>query len=139
MRATYQWKPAKFVNRLYEAIENQGYEASESIHETWVRRLEKGKVKKIPNWLITAICDALGCSQIERVDLFVTLGRTPLTGCVSHPVLMVLHCSIMLDEEELALLEELIGHRRADQLNEKEIEEILCDFRSLRDKKRRRH
>ena len=62
LRTLRRWSRAQLVIRLYDELapEDPNYN---SISETWLARLENGRMVKVPRLTVEALCRALRCTR----------------------------------------------------------------------------
>jgi len=79
LRTCRRWSRAQLVIRLYDelATDDPNYD---SISETWLARLENGRMVKVPRQTIEALCRALRCTSRERA----TLCCTQIATCLQN-------------------------------------------------------
>jgi transcriptional regulator with XRE-family HTH domain len=58
LRKKKRWSRARLVGRMYKVLDEADLPWA-SINESWLARLEEGRVVKLPRWMIEVICRAL--------------------------------------------------------------------------------
>ncbi len=84
LRTMRRWSRAHLVIRLYDEIspDDPNYD---SISETWLARLENGRMVKVPRQTIEALCRALRCNARERAHVLLHADRCALTDAECRP------------------------------------------------------
>ena len=77
LRTLRRWSRAQLVIRLYDELapEDPNYN---SISETWLARLENGRMVKVPRLTVEALCRALRCTAQERATVLLHADRSVL-------------------------------------------------------------
>ena len=77
LRTLRRWSRAQLVIRLYDELapDDPNYN---SISETWLARLENGRMVKVPRNIVEALCRALRCSPKERAYVLLHADRNVL-------------------------------------------------------------
>ncbi|MGH2514725.1 MAG: helix-turn-helix domain-containing protein [Ktedonobacterales bacterium] len=142
IRTQRRWSRAQLVVRLYNEITSED-PSYESISETWLARLENGRMVKVPRQTIEALCRALRCTAQERSWVLLCADRSVLAGSDAEPnpvaelltytmeriyseahealvAMMAQRAAVALDEQEMlevtaAALETLLARRHARQ------------------------
>lgn len=139
LRTSRGWTRAKLVSRLYEEIEANDPNF-DSISESWLARLEDGRMVKVRRQTLEALCRALNCSHRERTGVLLAADRNTLTeDGVSDPAAVVLnYVMVQVHAEAKEILTDLIGQRRALDLDDQELLEITATALSIVLKRHRR-
>lgn len=84
LRTLRGWSRAQLIIRLYNELppEDPNYE---SISETWLARLENGRMVKVQRQTVEALCRALRCSPQERAWVLLYADRNVLVDAESAP------------------------------------------------------
>lgn len=84
LRTMRRWSRAHLVIRLYDEIspDDPNYD---SISETWLARLENGRMVKVPRQTVEALCRALRCNARERAHVLLHADRCALTDAECRP------------------------------------------------------
>ena len=84
LRTMRRWSRAQLVIRLFDEIapDDPNYD---SISETWLARLENGRMVKVPRQTVEALCRALRCSAHERAWVLLSADRNVLADDISEP------------------------------------------------------
>lgn len=128
IRTLRRWSRAQLVVRLYNEItpEDPSYE---SISETWLARLENGRMVKVPRQTIEALCRALRCSPQERAWVLLCADRSVLAehDAEPNPVAELLTYTMeRLYSEAHEALAAMMAERRAVALDEQEMLEVTA-------------
>jgi transcriptional regulator with XRE-family HTH domain len=140
LRTARHWSRAKLIVRLYDELDpnDPNYD---SISESWLARLENGRMVKVARSTIEALCRALQCTSQERARVLLYADRNGLTDGDSAPngVAEALNYTmIRLYDEAYEILSSLIGRRRAADLDERELLELTATALELVKKQRRK-
>ena len=84
LRTLRGWSRAQLIIRLYNELppEDPNYD---SISETWLARLENGRMVKVQRQTVEALCRALRCSPQERAWVLLYADRNVLVDAESAP------------------------------------------------------
>ena len=84
LRTARRWSRAHLVIRLYDELtpDDPSYD---SISETWLARLENGRMVKVPRQTVEALCRALRCTPRERAHVLLHADRCALAEADSAP------------------------------------------------------
>ncbi len=84
LRTLRRWSRAHLVIRLYDELspDDPNYD---SISETWLARLENGRMVKVPRQTVEALCRALRCNPRERAHVLLHADRCALTDAECRP------------------------------------------------------
>ncbi|HKT39597.1 MAG TPA: helix-turn-helix transcriptional regulator [Ktedonobacterales bacterium] len=84
LRTLRGWSRAQLIIRLYNELppEDPNYE---SISETWLARLENGRMVKVQRQTVEALCRALRCSPQERAWVLLYADRNVLVDAENAP------------------------------------------------------
>jgi hypothetical protein len=139
LRTSRNWSRAKLIARLFDELEPDD-PAFDHVSEAWLKRLENGHMVKVPRQTAEVICRALRCTPRERARLLLYADRNVLTaGDVPDTVAEAL--TYVLDRlyaETHEILADVIGQRRATDLDEGELFELTATALDLVLKYRRR-
>jgi transcriptional regulator with XRE-family HTH domain len=140
LRTMRRWSRAQLVIRLYDELspDDPNYD---SISETWLARLENGRMVKVPRCTIEALCRALRCSPQERAHVLLHADRNVLAEDADPPTpvaeLLTLVMDRLYNEAYEALCMQL-GPRQATALDEQERFEMAAAALDLVMARRRR-
>jgi hypothetical protein len=128
LRVSRIWSRAKLIARLFNQIDpnDPNYD---SISEAWLARLENGRMVKVPRKMIEAICRALGCTAQERVHVLLYADRNVFSRDDTAPDTVAEALTYTMDRlyvEAWEMLANLIGQRRAQDLDEHELFELTA-------------
>lgn len=126
LRTRRRWSRPKLIARLYDELDPND-PSVDTISESWLKRLENGDMVKVPRQILEALCRALRCTQRERARVLLYADRNGLVGA-EHPdaIAEILHYTIIhLYDATHDLLTNLIGQRRADELDDQEMFELI--------------
>ena len=84
LRTLRGWSRAQLIIRLYNELppEDPNYD---SISETWLARLENGRMVKVQRQTVEALCRALRCSPQERAWVLLYADRNVLVDADCAP------------------------------------------------------
>jgi transcriptional regulator with XRE-family HTH domain len=84
LRTLRGWSRAQLIIRLYNELppEDPNYD---SISETWLARLENGRMVKVQRQTVEALCRALRCSPQERAWVLLYADRNVLVDAECAP------------------------------------------------------
>jgi DNA-binding Xre family transcriptional regulator len=128
------------VIRLFDelAADDPNYN---SISETWLARLENGRMVKVPRQTVDAICRALRCTPQERALVLVHADRSVLTDHTHKPTVTGELLTFVMDRlhtEARDVLETLAGHGDVTTLDELEMLEMAATALDLLIARRRK-
>jgi transcriptional regulator with XRE-family HTH domain len=117
LRTLRGWSRAQLIIRLYNELSHDD-PCIDSISETWLARLENGRMVKVPRHIIEALCRALRCSPRERAHVLLHADRNVLADrdpeAPPTPVAEALTYVVeRLDAEAHDLLAEVAGQHPA--------------------------
>jgi hypothetical protein len=123
LRTLRRWSRAQLVIRLYDELapEDPNYN---SISETWLARLENGRMVKVPRLTVEALCRALRCTPQERSMVLVHADRSVLAEHDSTPDAAAEALSYIMDRlyhETYDVFKAMIGQRPVTMLGEVEL------------------
>lgn len=128
LRTLRRWSRAQLVVRLYNEITPDD-PCYESISETWLARLENGRMVKVPRQTIEALCRALRCTPQERSWVLLCADRSVLAEADAEPTPvaeLLTYAMERLYSEAHEALALMIGQRDAVALNEQELLEVTA-------------
>jgi transcriptional regulator with XRE-family HTH domain len=128
LRTLRRWSRAQLVVRLYNEIstDDPNYD---SISETWLARLENGRMVKVPRQTIEALCRALRCTPQERAWVLLCADRSVVATRDEEPspvAELLTYAMERLYAEAHESLAAMIGARPADALDEQELFELTA-------------
>lgn len=140
LRTTRRWSRAQLVIRLFDelAADDPNYN---SISETWLARLENGRMVKVPRQTVEAICRALRCTPQERAMVLVHADRNALTDHEHEPTATGEVLTYVVDRlyvEARDVLDTLAGHSGVTELDELEMLEMAATALDLLIARRRK-
>ncbi len=126
LRTTRRWSRAQLVIRLYDEIspDDPNYE---SISETWLARLENGRMVKVPRQTVEALCRALRCSAKERARVLLSADRNVLADDITEPCPVAELLTYVMDRlysETHEALRSQLGQRDVTELDDLEQYEL---------------
>jgi transcriptional regulator with XRE-family HTH domain len=129
LRTQRRWSRAQLVIRLYSELspDDPRYE---SISETWLARLENGRMVKVPRQTVEALCRALRCTPRERAHVLLHADRCALTDHESAPTAPAEVLAYVMDRlysETHDLLTGLLGPRAPESVDEMELLEMASE------------
>jgi transcriptional regulator with XRE-family HTH domain len=84
LRTLRGWTRTQLLTRLFrELAPSDPY--YESVSETWLARLENGRMVKVPRQTVEALCRALRCNPRERAWVLLHADRNVLAEPASQP------------------------------------------------------
>ncbi|HEX6820257.1 MAG TPA: helix-turn-helix transcriptional regulator [Ktedonobacterales bacterium] len=126
LRTMRRWSRAQLVIRLFDEIapDDPNYD---SISETWLARLENGRMVKVPRQTVEALCRALRCSAHERAWVLLSADRNVLADDISEPCAVAELLTYVMDRlyaETHEALRSLLGQRDVSELDDLEQYEL---------------
>ena len=126
LRTMRRWSRAQLVIRLFDEIapDDPNYD---SISETWLARLENGRMVKVPRQTVEALCRALRCSAQERAWVLLSADRNVLADDISEPCPVAELLTYVVDRlyaETHEALRSLLGQRDVAELDDLEQYEL---------------
>lgn len=123
LRTARRWSRAHLVIRLYDELspDDPSYD---SISETWLARLENGRMVKVPRQTVEALCRALRCTPRERAHVLLHADRCALTDADATPTAPAEVLAYVMDRlysETYDLLAGMVGTREPEALDETEL------------------
>jgi transcriptional regulator with XRE-family HTH domain len=123
LRTVRRWSRAQLVIRLYDELapEDPNYN---SISETWLARLENGRMVKVPRLTVEALCRALRCTAQERSTVLLHADRSVLAEHDSTPDATAEALTYIMDRlyhETYDVFKAMIGQRSVAMLGEVEL------------------
>jgi transcriptional regulator with XRE-family HTH domain len=142
LRTKRNWSRAKLVARLYDELE-LGDPNFDSISESWLKRLESGQMVKLSRQTLEAICKALNCTPQERVSVLILADRNVFAeadGTTERVAVALTRALIHLKANPMVheILGNIIGQRRAEDLDENELLELIVTAERLVRKQNRK-
>lgn len=128
LRTARRWSRAQFLIRLFDELspDDPNYD---SISETWLARLENGRMVKVPRQTIEALCRALRCTPQERAWVLLHADRSLFTDHDHEPTAAGELLTYVMDQlytEAREVLNGLVGQRPASTLDEAELLEVAA-------------
>jgi transcriptional regulator with XRE-family HTH domain len=129
LRTARRWSRAHLIIRLYDELspDDPSYD---SISETWLARLENGRMVKVPRQTVEALCRALRCTPRERAHVLLHADRCALTDHESAPTAPAEVLAYVMDRlysETHDLLTGLLGPRAPESVDEMELLEMASE------------
>lgn len=120
LRTLRGWSRAQLIIRLYNELptEDPNYD---SISETWLARLENGRMVKVQRQTVEALCRALRCSPQERAWVLLYADRNVLVDAECEPTLAAEALTFVMDRlytEAGDMITELVGQQPANAQDE---------------------
>jgi hypothetical protein len=106
----------------------------DSVSETWLARLENGRMVKVPRTTVEALCRALRCTPQQRAWVLLCADRNVLAEDISEPTEVAEVLTYAMDRlynEAYEALRGLIGQRDAAELDDVEIFEVTATALNL--------
>lgn len=128
LRTQRRWSRAQLVIRLYSELPTDD-PSYESISETWLARLENGRMVKIPRSTVEALCRALRCSPQERAHVLLSADRNVLADADQAPTPAAEVLTYAMDRlyrDASELLAQELGRRASGTLDDLEILELTA-------------
>lgn len=128
LRTARRWSRAQFLIRLFDELspDDPNYD---SISETWLARLENGRMVKVPRQTIEALCRALRCTPQERAWVLLHADRSLFTDHEHEPTPAGELLTYVMDQlysEAREVLNGLVGQRPASDLDEAELLDVTA-------------
>lgn len=128
LRTARRWSRAQFLIRLFDELspDDPNYD---SISETWLARLENGRMVKVPRQTIEALCRALRCTPQERAWVLLHADRSLFTDHDHEPTPAGELLTYVMDQlytEAREVLNGLVGQRPASELDEAELLDVTA-------------
>jgi len=128
LRTARRWSRAQFLIRLFDELspDDPNYD---SISETWLARLENGRMVKVPRQTIEALCRALRCTPQERAWVLLHADRSLFTDHEHEPTPAGELLTYVMDHlytEAREVLNGLVGQRPASELDEAELLDVTA-------------
>lgn len=127
MRNSRGWSRSKLVDRVRDELGADDPEY-ESISESWLARLETGRMVKIPRHVVEALLRALQATPSEEARLMLIADRNVLSDGNGEPdaAAEVLNYAVaMLYKKARVILNTRLGERRVAELSEAEQLELV--------------
>jgi len=140
LRTARRWSRAQLLIRLYDelASDDPNYD---SISETWLARLENGRMVKIPRQTIDALCRALRCTPQERASVLLHADRSVLAEHAAGPTPIAEALTYVMDRlyaEAGEVLGAQVGHQSVAALDELALLEMTASALDLLIARRRK-
>ena len=128
LRTLRRWSRAQLVIRLYDELapDDPNYN---SISETWLARLENGRMVKVPRQTVEALCRALRCTPQERATVLLHADRSVLAEHEGTPDATAEALTYVMDRlyhEAYEVFAMVIGQRPSTALDETELLEVTA-------------
>lgn len=126
LRTARRWSRAQLVIRLCSELAAND-PCFESISETWLARLENGRMVKVPRATVEALCRALRCTPLERARILLHADRNVLASAERAPSPAAEVLTFAMDQlyhEASDMLDMLVGQRTTAALGELELLEL---------------
>jgi transcriptional regulator with XRE-family HTH domain len=133
LRTMRRWSRAQLLIRLYDELtpDDPNYD---SVSETWLARLENGRMVKVPRQTVEALCRALRCTPQQRAWVLLCADRNVLAEDISEPTEVAEVLTYAMDRlycEAYEALRGLIGQRDVSELDDVEIFEVTATALNL--------
>lgn len=125
IRTKRRWSRTKLATKVLPLLEGSDFE--DTVTEAWLKRLESGKVAKIPWEILNALCSALACSLREhsRIMLLANMNVLDEGAETITPALELLNFGVRSMKEEASnILVDLLQDTQADTLDDEELLEL---------------
>lgn len=128
LRTARRWSRTQFIIRLFDELtpDDPSYD---SISETWLARLENGRMVKVPRQTVEALCRALRCTPQERAWVLLHADRSVLADHEHEPTAAAEVLTYVMDRlyvEAGELLNALVAQHHATALSEDELLEATA-------------
>lgn len=133
LRTKRHWSRAKLLVHLYNELDSDD-RSFNTISESWLTRLENGRVVKVPRTTIEALCRALQCTPQERANILLHADRNVLSipnGNVDNVAELLNYTVHIIHKEASDILRNLIADRPVIELDEAEILELASQALAL--------
>lgn len=126
LRTIRCWSRAQLIIRLYNELspDDPSYE---SLSETWLARLENGRMVKVPRQTIEALCRALRCTPKERARVLLYADRNALIDEQEGPTPVGEALTFVMDRlfsEADEMLSSLLGEGEVADMDELHLLEV---------------
>ena len=123
LRTLRRWSRAQLVIRLYDELapDDPNYN---SISETWLARLENGRMVKVPRQTVEALCRALRCTAQQRSTVLLYADRSVLAQHDCDPDAIAEVLTYVMDRlyhETFDVLASMMADRSCAALDEAEL------------------
>src|SRR5262245_47184881 len=128
LRTARRWSRAHLVIRLYDELSPDD-PCYDSISETWLARLENGRMVKVPRQTVEALCRALRCTPRERAHVLLHADRCALTDAEHIPTASAELLAYVMDRlynEARDMLSTLLDQRSPASLDDVEAFELTA-------------
>lgn len=139
LRVARGWSRTKLISQLHDELDDQEARR-DSLGETWLARLETGRVVKVPRHLAEALCRALHCTPKERARLLLYGDRNVLAGAEHAPDRVAEVLTYLIDRlyaDVYDFLSNAIGNRQIADLDDQEVFELCAAALELQLRRRR--
>jgi transcriptional regulator with XRE-family HTH domain len=126
LRTLRGWSRARLIGHLFDALD-PGDPTFDHISEAWLKRLENGYMVKVLRHTTETLCQALGCTPRERARLLLYADRNIFGHDEVEPNAVAEALTYAMEQiytEAHDILADVIGQRRAAELDEKELLEL---------------
>lgn len=128
LRTIRRWTRTQLLTRLYQELSpDDPY--FESVSETWLARLENGRMVKVPRSTVEALCRALRCTSRERAWVLLHADRNVLAEQATSPSPAAEVLTFVVERlyaESHEIVDALVSSRETAALNELELFEIAA-------------
>jgi transcriptional regulator with XRE-family HTH domain len=100
----------------------------DKVTESWLRRVEQGRIVRISRLALEIICDVLQCTDTQRIEILVTADRNVLndTEGLSSRLSQKLNLLVYHFEKEVnSLFQGSIGKINIDNIDDDDLDEII--------------
>ena len=128
LRTARRWSRAHLVIRLYDELSPDD-PCYDSISETWLARLENGRMVKVPRQTVEALCRALRCTPRERAHVLLHADRCALADTEGAPTATAELLAYVMDRlynETHEMLGALLNQRSPASLDDVEVFELAA-------------
>jgi transcriptional regulator with XRE-family HTH domain len=128
LRTARRWSRAHLIIRLYDELSPDD-PCYDSISETWLARLENGRMVKVPRQTVEALCRALRCTARERAHVLLHADRSALADAESAPTATAELLAYVMDRlynETYDMLGALLDQRSPASLDDIEAFELAA-------------
>ena len=128
LRTLRRWTRTQLLTRLFrELAPSDPY--YESVSETWLARLENGRMVKVPRQTVEALCRALRCNPRERAWVLLHADRNVLAESASQPTPAAEALTFVMERlyaETHDSLDAVLSSRATAELGELELFELAA-------------
>jgi transcriptional regulator with XRE-family HTH domain len=128
LRTLRGWTRTQLLTRLLREL-SPSDPYYESVSETWLARLENGRMVKVPRQTVEALCRALRCNPRERAWVLLHADRNVLVEPMSEPTPAAEALTFVMERlyaETRDSLNTLLSSRESDEFCELDLFELAA-------------